>query len=103
MKNVNNYELSCEYDTRKSFYGKAMVQETTKSTNGLKVLKRLYSYDIPVAEVELDTVKNLISYKYLGQWTATTTRHQKEFFKQNDLSDKEIKALFKVGFLEKGI
>ena len=37
---------------------------------------------------------------YFGKYSQTTTRHQKEFFKQNGLSDKEIKYLFKNGTLE---
>lgn len=37
---------------------------------------------------------------YFGKYSCTTTRHQKEFFKQNGLSDKEIKDLFKNGTLE---
>lgn len=83
------------------FYGKARVQEIiTKSKEGTKVIRKLYSYDTLVAEVEINTANNLKSYKYLGKFSCTTTRHQKEFFKQNGLSDKEIQELFKVGILE---
>ena len=50
-------------------------------------------------ECRYDTSKT--TYLYMGQYSQTTTRHQKEFFKQNGLSDKEIKELFKNGTLEK--
>jgi hypothetical protein len=89
------YELSCQYDTRQSFYGKAQVLEQTmsdwKETD-------LYSYNTLVAKI-IETKKNK-KYIYYGKYSQTTTRHQKEFFKQNGLSDEEIKELFKNGILE---
>ena len=94
------YALSCRYDTRQSFYGKAQVQE--QETSYGKELK-LYSYGTLVASISIDTIENKTIYEYLGQYSCTTTRHQKEFFKQNGLSDKEIKELFKNGTLEKEV
>ena len=47
-----------------------------------------------------DKMSNLKLYTYFGKFSQTTTRHQKEFFKQNGLSDKEIKELFKKGKYE---
>ena len=91
------YELSCRYDTRQSFYGKAQVQE--QETSYGKELK-LYSYGTLVASISIDTIEYKKIYEYLGQFSCTTTRHQKEFFKQNGLSDEEIKELFKNGTLE---
>lgn len=38
-------------------------------------------------------------YEYIGHYSMTTTTHQKEFFKQYGLNDKEIKELFKKGKL----
>ena len=61
----------------------------------------LYSYGTLVARIE--TYKNSTRYTYLGKYRQTTTRHQKEFFKQNDLSDKEIKKLFKNGTIVKEV
>lgn len=92
------YNLNCEYDTRKSFYGKAQVEQ--KEENSL-IINNLYSYGTLVAQriTNVDTMKT--TYKYLGKYSQTTTRHQKEFFRQNGLSDKEIKELFKNGKLEK--
>lgn len=90
MNNYIEYDLDCRYDTRKSFYGKARVVEE-KQLNGTKI--RLYSYGTLVATIE--TYKNKTKYEYLGRYSQTTTRHQKEFFKQYGLSENEIKDLFK--------
>ena len=85
-------ELQCRYDARQSFYGKAKVEEIETS---LGVIYKLYSYGTLVATIEKDTIENKIIYEYFGKYSQTTTRHQKEFFKQNGLSDREIKELFK--------
>jgi len=92
------YELSCRYDTRQSFYGKAQV-EIKQYDNFIATI--LYSYGTEVASIE--EYKCFTKYYYNGQYSCTTTRHQKEFFKQNGLSDKEIKELFKNGELERGV
>lgn len=91
------YELSCRYDSRKSFYGKAQV-ETTRNTYGQTI--DLYSYGTLVASIydNFDTMKR--KYVYNGYYSQTTTRHQKEFFRQYDLSDSELKELWKNGTLE---
>lgn len=84
------YELDCRYDTRQSFYGKAQVQETkNKNVEDLK----LYSYGTLVARIT--KVGNIKTFFYFGKYSCTTTRHQKEFFKQNGLTGKEIVELFK--------
>ena len=90
------YELSCRYDSRQSFYGKAKVKETMYV--GLKLIE-LYSYGTLVAKIEEKEDKT--TYVYLGNYSQTTTRHQKEFFRQNGLSEKEIKELFKNEILER--
>lgn len=84
--------LECEFDTRKSFYGKAKVEV---QKNDFECTKDLYSYDTLVASVVWNYGKNTITYKYFGKYSQTTTRHQKEFFKQEGLSNKEIKDVFK--------
>ena len=89
------YELDCQYDTRNSFYGKAKVLET-KNKN-VKDYK-LFSYGTLVARIT--RIGGTMVCHYFGKYSCTTTRHQKEFFKQNGLSDKEIKDLFKNGTLE---
>ena len=93
---ANTYNLDCRFDTRKSFYGKAQVTET--KYKGLNLIE-LYSYGTLVAKVEEKEDKKV--YIYMGKYSQTTTRHQKEFFKQNGLNDKEIKQLFKNGVITK--
>lgn len=90
------YELSCRYDARQSFYGKAKVCEY--DFEDLKLIE-LISYSTKVAYIK-DYKNGSKKFVYLGKYSQTTTRHQKEFFKQNGLSDKEIKKLFEKGTLE---
>ena len=85
------YDLDCRYDSRKSFYGKAKVKESRY--NGLCLLE-LYSYGTLVAKIEI-TTNGKKTYIYMGNYSQTTTRHQKEFFKQEGLDDNDIKELFK--------
>lgn len=96
MNNV--YDLSCKYDTRQNFYGKAKVEINTYPTRK-SVQYDLYSYGTLVAMI--NQYPSRIVYNYFGKYSQTTTRHQKEFFKQNGLSDNEIKELFKNGKLVK--
>lgn len=91
------YNLDCQYDTRQSFYGKAKVDDVYNDGS----LLVLYSYKTSVAQITKN--KNIKVYNCFGKYSQTTTRHQKEFFKQNGLSEKEIKELFKNGKLEKEI
>lgn len=86
-------ELECRFDSRASFYGKAKVEELeTIGEHGKTILKNLYSYGTLVAKIEEKEDKKV--YIYLGRYSQTTTRHQKEFFRQNGLSDKDIRYLF---------
>lgn len=90
------YDLECKYDTRQSFYGKAIIEENNTGGNTKELI--LYSYGTRVAKIE----KGITWKKYIygGRYSQTTTRHQKEFFKQNGLDGKQIKELFKNGILE---
>jgi len=73
-KNANVYELSCRYDSRQSFYGKAQVLcENGKET--------LLSYSTPVCVIENGKAKLLDCWNE----SQTTLRHVKEFLKQNGL------------------
>ena len=94
------YELCAKYSTRKSFYGKATVKEEEDN-----ICKNylLYSYGTLVGIYTEDKITGCKIYHYLGHYSATTTTHQKEFFKQNGLTDAEIKKLFKEGILQYGI
>lgn len=89
------YELDCRYDSRNSFYGKAQVQESEYLGN--KVIT-LFSYSTRVADIIYHNDK--VEYHCYGKYSSTTTRHQKEFFKQFGLTEKEIKELFEKGVLE---
>ena len=86
--------LEPRYDSRKSFYGKAVVEI---QDNGYEQTKDLYSYGTLVASVVHNFEKNIKTYSYYGRYSQTTSRHQKEFFKQEGLIDKEIKELIKNG------
>lgn len=63
------YELNSQYDSRKSFYGKAQVVYEGNS-------KVLYSYNTKVAEIK--DGKPIV----YGTYSTTTLRHIKEFLKQ---------------------
>jgi len=63
-------KLIPQYDSRKSFYGKANV----RTENGKLILR---SYDTDVAHIE--NGKAIIH----GTYSTTTKRHIKEFLKQN--------------------
>ena len=80
------------YDIRQSFYKKAY---TKFAKNDYESTKDLYSYGTLVASIICSYDKKVTIYKYMGKYSQTTTRHQKEFFKQNGLNDKDIKQLFK--------
>ena len=91
------YFLECRYDSRASFYKKAkvIIKEDNICYNEL-----LYSYGTLVAIYSKDKMSELEQFSYLGKYSQTTTRHQKEFFRQKGLSDKQIKELFDKGVIE---
>lgn len=64
------FELMPKYDSRKSFYGKAIVLD-----EGDGVFK-LYSYNTLVSICINGIVEDF------GKFSVTTSRHQKEFRKQ---------------------
>lgn len=89
------YDLIPQYDARASFYGKAKIEEyQDKKAKTLHLL----SYNTFVANIV--EYNDKIIYEYFGKYSQTTTRHQKEFFKQNGLTEKQIKELFKNGRME---
>ena len=92
------YYLECRYDSRQSFYKKAkvVIEEDNICFNEL-----LYSYGTLVAIYTKDKMSALEQFSYLGKYSQTTTRHQKEFFRQKGLTEKEIKELFDKGVLSK--
>lgn len=69
------YGLEAQYDSRRSFGGKAQVETDNAGT------ETLYSYDTPVVKIVNGKVT------LLPKWdsSVTTLRHVKEFLKQHDL------------------
>lgn len=74
------FELSPQYDSRKSFYGKAKV---VQKENGDYVL---YSYNTPVATVR--NGKRVPEEEYKA--SQTTNRHIKEFYRQFEDASTDI-------------
>lgn len=70
MKVDRMYELDCRYDSKASFYGKAIVK-TTKNKNVID--KCLYSYGTLVARITV--VGSKATYHWFGKHSQTTTRH----------------------------
>lgn len=68
------YDLTCIYDARQCFYGKATVQVLD---DGAQLLR---SYNTRVAYI--DKENNLFIGKHFNM-SQTTLRHIKEFLKQN--------------------
>lgn len=79
------------YDSRQSFYGKAFV---VRDCVGDDVVYKLLSYGTLVASAKVDP-DGKWSYTHMGNYSQTTSRHQKEFFKQLGLSDEDINILKK--------
>jgi hypothetical protein len=85
-KLLNEYYLECRYDSRASFYGKAVVKVYENK-------KILYSYNTMVAYIE--NGKATIE----GFYSQTTTRHIKEFLKQNGFYADSKKQMMKDYFI----
>jgi hypothetical protein len=67
---ISEYEIEPKFDSKKDFYGKANVRN-----EGNKKILRSYETDVAYIEDGKPVVK--------GLYSATTTRHIKEFLKQN--------------------
>ena len=90
LKEAPVYDLETRYDSRKSFYGKAKVDERE---DGSKVL---YSYGTPVVGIK-DGKATLLNRGYYG-WSSssTTLRHVKDFLQQEGFKSGSIKDLAKL-------
>lgn len=98
MKEEKEYYLEPIYDSRNSFYKKALVK--IKEDN-LTYNELLYSYGTLVAIYTKDKITDLEQFNYLGYFSQTTKRHQKEFFRQKGLNEKELITLFENRHLDK--
>lgn len=85
------YSLNPNYDSRKSFYNKAIV-ECFNST------QTLYSYNTKVAEIENGKITLYSAWDH----SQTTLRHVKEFLRQNNVcidGITDIRNLIKSGVI----
>lgn len=94
MREERVYYLEPIYDSRKSFYKKAIVKVEEDNLNYNELL---YSYGILVAIYTKDKITELRQYSYLGNFSQTTTRHQKEFFRQKGATLEEVNKLIRKG------
>lgn len=76
-----DYYLEPRYDARQSFYKKALVIETKK-----RIYLKSYSTIVACIEDNMAFVD--------GWYSQTTTRHIKDFLKQNDFFIKEKKYIY---------
>jgi len=83
-------DLQSRYDSRNSFYGKAVVDDGDGKLT-------LYSYNIKVAEI---VNGQAIVY---GEYSQTTMRHIKEFLKQNNFFVDNTKQVLKDYSIDKSI
>lgn len=74
------YELDAYYDSRKSFYSKAKIIETF--IEGRSIIKELQSYDTIVARIETSIDTGTTTVIIDDTYSATTSRHIKEFLRQ---------------------
>lgn len=88
QENLNESEklLEPQYDSRKSFYGKAKVDDE----NGVKTLT---SYKTPIMKIENGEITMLCGPEALTQ---TTLRHIREFLQQNGLEPLTKRELLKL-------
>ena len=87
-------ELQAIYSTRQSFNRKAIVR--TEIFENIERVE-LLSYNTLVANYVYYKDENKKVYEYFGRYSCTTSSHQKEFFRQLGLSEKETKDLMKDG------
>ena len=80
LTKIKTFELTPCIDTRKSFYGKALIIK-----DGDKIT--LKSYNTIVACIENGVAK------VFGHYSQTTSRHIKEFLYQNDFKAENTKQI----------
>lgn len=78
---MQEYELTPQYDSRKSFYGKARVRNNDGDLE-------LISYTTRVACLHADNTMSVY-----GTYSNTTLRHIKEFLKQHNFKAENSKQI----------
>lgn len=81
---MQTYELQANFDSRASFYGKARVETNVYGD------KTLISYTTPVATITTGGEAHV-----MGLYSATTTRHIKEFLNQHGFKCDNAKQIMK--------
>lgn len=80
---MQTYELSAQYDSRASFYGKARVINNDGDLE-------LVSYNTRVAVIHNDNTASVY-----GTYSSTTLRHIKEFLLQNGFKAENKKQILR--------
>jgi len=89
------YDLSSQYNSRQSFYGKARVDASADGQ-----VETLISYNTPVARIAGGKVELLPAWNT----SATTLRHVKEFLKQHDFKAESSAQIAKdYGFKDESV
>jgi hypothetical protein len=88
--NDNFTELAPRYDARASFYGKAHVIDNPEPAKNEEYTKLLRSYETVVCAITASG-----KAKVFGLYSTTTTRHIKEFLKQNGFKADTSKQIMK--------
>lgn len=83
---MQTYDLSTQYDSHTSFYGKARVEVEGER-------KRLISYTTWVAFIDRDANTNELTATVFGTYSNTTLRHIKEFLKQHGFKADDSKQI----------
>ena len=81
-------ELQTIYSSQVSFWDRAHTITTYEDN---KKIIELRSYSTIVARYTYDGAQHI--YEYLGYYSRTTTKHQKEFFLQQGLSEEQYNKL----------
>ena len=89
------YELTPKFDSHKSFYGKAIVEN---QTDGYAYV--LKSYGVKVAAIEYGTGTAVLFPDW--DYSATTLRHVKEFIRQHGHAKMTKQEIVKSGKVVNG-
>lgn len=102
-ENGDLYSLQPIYENVRSYYKKAKVEEYHYNPYSVRDKQLiLYSYSLKVATItEKDNKIVAVEVYDKDLYSATTTRHIKEFFKQNNVPFKDKKDIVKRYYFDK--
>ena len=94
MDYIEKYDLPARFDARASFYGKAVVFHRENGDIELRsyqtIVACIKGYSSPTATAEV-----------YGKYSATTSRHIKEFLKQHGFKAENTAQILKDYFIER--